>query len=145
MYTTRYRNCAVPANRANNFFDDFITRDFFGGSRHGASIPASNVKESQDKFTIEIAAPGMEKADFNVKLEDSVLTISTEKKAEVKNEGERYTRKEFSYSSFTRSFSLPETVDTEAIAATYDKGILSVVLPKKAEVVKNTSKMIEIA
>jgi HSP20 family protein len=145
MYTTKYRNYAHPAARVNGVFDDFLTRDFFGGSRTGSTIPASNVKETAENFTIEVAAPGMEKADFTVKLDRDILVISSEKKAEEKIEGVRYTRKEFGYSSFTRSFSLPETVDTEAIAATYEKGILTVVLPKKPEIVKNSNRTIEIS
>lgn len=147
MYTTKYRNCAPVDSRNNNvFFDDQLFRDFFNGAWKGGSIsPASNVKESDENYTIELAAPGLEKGDFKIKLDNHVLTISSEKKEENSNESERYTRKEFQYNSFQRSWNLPETIDTDAISASYNNGILNVVLPKKQDVVKNTNKVIEIA
>ena len=146
MYTTKYRNCATPAGRMNYFFNDPATREFFAtGSRTGSTVPASNVKETKENFVIELAAPGMEKSDFSINLENDTLTISAERKTEAKAEGERYTRKEFSYSTFSRAFSLPETVKTDEIAATYEKGVLSITLPKKPEAEKNSSKQITVA
>lgn len=147
MYTTKYRNCAPVDSRNNNvFFDDQLFRDFFNGAWKGGSVsPASNVKESDENYTIELAAPGLDKADFKIKLDERVLSISSEKKVENNNESERYTRKEFQYNTFKRSWNLPETVDTDSISANYSNGILSVVLPKKQDVVKNNNKVIEIA
>jgi len=143
MYTTKYRNWATPGYRSNVFLNDFITREFLGGGIKGGTVPSSNVKETKDNFTIELAAPGFEKGDFKISLEDKLLVISSEKKNEQVNEGERYTKKEFGVGAFSRSYKLPETVNTESIVAAYDKGILSVVLPKKVEVEKS-SKQIEI-
>src|SRR5690348_7744417 len=121
MYITKYR---TPARRSNLFFDDFLTKDFFGGSlTNRSAVPAANVRESKENFTIELAAPGMEKGDFNLKIEDDVLTISSSKKTENEVAEDRYTRKEFSYNAFTRAFSLPESVDAETISATYENGL----------------------
>lgn len=147
MYTTKYRNCAPADHRGGNvFFDDRIFRDFFNDAwKGGSAMPASNIKESDENYTIELAVPGLDKGDFKIKLEKQLLTISSEKKDEKNNESEKYTRKEFQYSSFKRSWNLPETVNTEAISATYNNGILSVVLPKKQEEAKSTDKMIDIA
>ncbi len=147
MYTTKYRNCAPADNRGGNvFFDDRIFRDFFNDSwKGGSAMPASNIKESDENYTIELAVPGLDKGDFKIKLEKQLLTISSEKKDQKNNESEKYTRKEFQYSSFKRSWNLPESVNTEAISASYNNGILSVVLPKKQEEAKSTDKVIDIA
>ena len=144
MYTTKYRNC-TPGTGAH-FFDDFRTRDAFGKAvRNEFSNPGSNVKEGPNSYTIELAVPGMEKSDFNIKLEQDTLTISSEKKAEQPMENERYTRREFHYNAFSRAFSIPETVDTNSIAATYEKGVLTIALPKKPEAAKPETKKIEVA
>ena len=106
-------------------------------------FPPANIIEKNDFYQIELAAPGMEKADFNVKLDGKILTISTEKKEEVKPENEKMIRKEFSYKSFNRSFTLDEKIDATNITARYENGILKLELPKKEEV-KNGSKEITI-
>ena len=119
--------------------DSFLTDDFFPSPNKGttlwnSSMPAVNVKETEDQFELELAAPGLGKDDFNIQVDQDLLTISSEKeiKKEEKEDG-RFTRREFSYSSFKRSFSLPETVASEKIEANYTDGILSVVIPKKEE------------
>ncbi|MCS6968351.1 MAG: Hsp20/alpha crystallin family protein [Cytophagales bacterium] len=94
------------------------------------AIPAVNVKEDEAGFYMEVAAPGMEKSDFKVQLTDNVLTISAEKKKEKKEEDKNYTRREFNYTSFKRSFTLPENVDKDNIKAEYNNGILHVSIPK---------------
>ncbi len=104
-----------------------IGRDFSG------TVPAVNVIENAEDFTVEVAAPGLKKSDFEVSVDKNTLTIKGNK--EVKNEEttENFTRKEFNYVSFTRSFTIPETVDGTAIAANYKDGILVLTLPKKEE------------
>jgi HSP20 family protein len=97
------------------------------------SIPV-NIKETEDAFILEIIAPGMEKSDFKVNIEKNLLTVSAEKKAEVKNENEKMIRKEFTFRSFSRSFKLNETIDTSNINAKYEHGVLNINLPKKEEV-----------
>ena len=106
-------------------------------------FPPANIIEKYDLYQIELAAPGMEKADFNVKLDGKVLTISAEKKVENATENEKLIRKEFGYKSFKRSFTLDEKIDAANISARYENGILKLELPKKEEV-KNGAKDITI-
>ncbi|SOE21785.1 HSP20 family protein [Spirosomataceae bacterium TFI 002] len=93
--------------------------------------PATNVKESDLKFSLEIAAPGLKKEDFKINLTDNRLTISVEKKEETEEKNDNYHRREFSFGEFSRSFKLPNTVDVKKIEATYEEGILHIALPKK--------------
>ncbi len=97
-------------------------------------FPPANIVEQTDLYRIELAAPGMEKTDFNVKLDGKVLTISAEKKTETAKENEKMIRKEFGYKSFKRSFTLDEKIDAVNISAKYENGILALELPKKEEV-----------
>jgi HSP20 family protein len=119
-------------------FDDFLTRDLFNFPMHsiskGSSVPAVNVKETDTAFELEMAAPGMEKKDFKVELEQDTLVISAQKenKSEEKSEDGKYSRKEFIYQSFRRSFNLPEDiVKADEISANYKEGILHIMVPKK--------------
>lgn len=127
----------------DNFFnvgyDDAPTR-----RRAHANRPAVNISESADAFTIDVAAPGMEKSDFDLKIEKDTLTVSAKKEVENAEEGTTWKRREFSFQSFERSFVLPETVDAEGIKASYTNGILSLALPKKPEA-KPLVKSIEVA
>lgn len=132
-------------------FDDFLTTDWFGGTANTGKIvnnaPAVNVKETDEDFYIELAVPGLSKEDFNIELDNDVLTISSETKSEketIENKG-KYTRKEFSYSSFKRSFSLPDTVEGTAIEASYENGVLLVAIPKKEEAKIQPKRLIEIS
>jgi HSP20 family protein len=111
---------------------------FNGDSR----VPAVNIKENEKNFEIEVAAPGFEKQDFQLNLEDNVLTISAESSRQNQEEKESFTRKEFSYTSFSRSFSLPETVKDEEIKAHYENGLLHLTLTKAERV--NQKKVIPI-
>jgi len=113
-------------------WDNFFKDDFFSHFGNGKKVPAVNVKEDASQFTIELAAPGKEKKDFDIKIENGVLTISSEEKKENLSEGKEYTRKEFSYSSFSRSFSLPESADDEKMDAKYENGVLLINIAKKA-------------
>lgn len=122
--------------------------DFFGDSwqmPRKASVPAINVIENGDAYAIEIAAPGYEKTDFKLNVENEVLSISVEKQEENASEEQTYARREFSYSSFERKFSLPkEQIDSDKIEATYEKGILTVNLPKREEIKPKPARAIEI-
>jgi HSP20 family protein len=116
-----------------NFFkDDFD--GFFVKPFNSNFTPAVNVVEKNDHYRIDFAVPGFSKGDFNVKMDGTMLTISGEKKNERAKEEENYTMREFSHQSFSRSFTLPESVHTEKISAEYVDGILKVNLPKKEEV-----------
>jgi HSP20 family protein len=131
----------------NSFFDDFFTKDVFG--QHGefpfkGTAPSVNIINNDDAFVIEVAAPGMKKEDFNLELDNNLLSISYEKKEE-KEETGKYTRREFSYESFKRSFTIPENVvNGEAIQAKYEDGILRLNLPKKEEAKVQPKRAIEI-
>lgn len=116
-------------NIFNDDFDGFFVKPFTNNFS-----PAVNVVEGKDSFRLEFAVPGFAKNDFNVKLDNNLLTVSAEKKNETNKEEENYTMREFSHSSFSRTFTLPETVDSSKIAAEYTDGILKLVLPKKEEV-----------
>ena len=128
-------------------FGDFFN-DFMNGNNEKemfSYVPAVNIAENQGNFTIEVAAPGLNKEDFKVQVENGVLTISAEKKEEKKEEGSRFTRKEFSYSSFKRSFSLPEHVEAENIVASHKNGVLTLSLPKKEEAKEKAVKEIKVS
>lgn len=96
----------------------------------GALVPAVNVSETDASFQLELAAPGKAKEDFNVEIENGTLTISSKSEESSESENKNYTRKEYSYSAFSRSFKLPENVNEEAIDAMYTDGVLMVTLPK---------------
>lgn len=136
-----------------SLFDDFFTRDWLDSSLanwkvSGATLPAVNVKESNDDFQIEVAAPGMTRDDFKVELDNNVLTISSEReeKNEEKDAKGNYTRREFSYQSFQRSFSLPESkVLGDKISARYSDGILFVTVPKSEQAKVKPAKQIAIS
>ncbi len=119
-----------------------VLNDFFnqGINESSHKLPAVNISEDAETFKIELAAPGISKEDFKINLEKDVLSISTEKKIENKEESKNYTRKEFSYHSFKRSFTMPDNVDKENIMAQYVNGILYVTIAKakKAEDIVKT-------
>ncbi|MBK6946843.1 MAG: Hsp20/alpha crystallin family protein [Haliscomenobacter sp.] len=120
-------------SRIDQFVDEFFNRglnSFFGGD-HFASSPSVNVFETNTDFLIEVAAPGLEKHDFEVKVEGAFLIISSEKeqKTEQGTDG-KYLRKEFNYATFSRSFRLPESVQADKIKASYENGVLKLTLPK---------------
>jgi HSP20 family protein len=113
---------------------DALEKNFFNNEeRYEGNIPAVNIKEDNDKFVLEMAAPGMKKNDFHISVEKDVLTISSERKEEKEEKKDNYARREFYYNSFSRSFNLPESIDLENIKADYKNGILNIVLPKKEE------------
>ncbi len=112
---------------------------------HSHTLPAVNIKENKKEFSIEFAAPGFTKKDFKIDLDQDVLTISAEKEHEEQEENDNFTRKEFSYNSFSRSFTLPNTVSGEKINANYNDGILKLSVPKKAATKTLPKKEIKIA
>lgn len=135
--------------RNNLFFpslmSDYFAPDWFGGTeKRNTSLPAVNIKDNEGEFELELAVPGMKKDDFIVEVDNDVLTISSEIKAESEEKKDNYTRKEFSYSSFKRAFTLPETVDGSKIDAKYEDGILKLSLPKKQEALPKPKRLISI-
>lgn len=140
-----------PSILRDPFFTDLIdtqkslfnlNRMFNGGSER----PAMNIKETEKEFEIEMAVPGLTKKDFNITIDDGVLTISSEKEEKTEEKEEGYLRKEFSYRSFTRSMSLPETIDeSKDIKAEYNDGLLKIMLHKKPGTKRKTAKTIKVS
>lgn len=146
MTFVKFKNNGPLTNRMLEKMFNPLYQDLFSpsGFDSTAVAPAVNVLETAEYFQIELAAPGLTKEAFNIKLEKEVLSISTEKKEDVKAEGMKYTRKEFGYHSFKRSFNLPEIADQENITAEYKEGILFVTILKK-KVATPTVKEIKIS
>ena len=139
------------SNQFPSLFDRFFENDLFDWSNRNFSntnttIPAVNIKESTDGFEVDVAAPGLTKNDFKIELNLDQLTISSEKQVENETkDGQQFTRREFSYQSFCRSFTLPNTVDSDKIEAKYENGMLKVAIPKKEEAKPKPIKQIAIA
>ncbi|NAW51179.1 Hsp20 family protein [Elizabethkingia argentiflava] len=132
-------------------FDDFFSRELFNWGNHNFSstlstVPSANIKENPENFEVEVAAPGMEKKDFQITLEGNLLTITSSRKNETEENKDNYTRREFSYQSFQRSFELAkDVVDEEHIQAKYDQGVLKISIPKTEKAKQQSSpRMIEI-
>lgn len=115
------------------FNNDFFLMPMHVGRQMESSMPAVNIREKEKEYLIEVAAPGMKKNDFNIDMEEGRLTISSQKEEEKNEENEGYRRREYNYSSFSRSFNLPENVKPEDIKAQYQDGVLCLTIPKKQE------------
>ena len=125
-----------------SIFDElFLNQDW---NHTNQTVPAANIIEADDHFDIQLATPGKKKGDFKIELEEGVLTISSEEEIKSTETDANFTRKEFGYSSFKRSFNIPETVSADKISALYKEGILTVSLPKKAEALPEPKKFIPI-
>jgi HSP20 family protein len=124
-----------PAQKnLNNFFDEFFNElPAFGKTVNNLFSPAVNILETSDAYHLELNAPGRNKEDFQIAVDKGLLTISYEKKEEAKNDDVKVVRREFSYQSFKRSFTVDEKINAEAIQAKYENGLLKLLLPKKAE------------
>ncbi|MGC6430856.1 MAG: Hsp20/alpha crystallin family protein [Jejuia sp.] len=131
----------------SNWIDDFFGVETFPSTfvNTGMTLPKVNIRETKDEYFVDIAVPGMKKSDFNIDLDNEELIISAEVKAEEKNENKNYTRREFGYTSFKRTFTLPDTIDDSKIKANYENGILSITLPKREEAKPKPSRVIEIS
>lgn len=114
-------------------------------SNGGSGVPRVNVAETDEEFRVEVAAPGMKREDFHVELDNDILRIWSEVQDSNEEKKENYTRREFSYESFTRSFHLPNSVETEKIKAKYEDGLLRLVIPKKEEAKRKPPKSIKIS
>jgi len=137
----------INRNYVPAYWDDFFNDRVFNNINHAPrknTSPAVNIIEADNEFKIEVAVPGLSKNDFNIEIEDDVLTISSVENEKKEEEIPNYTRREFNFSSFKRSFQLPETIDQDQIQASHKEGVLSITLVKKEEVVQNAPKQIEI-
>lgn len=133
--------------RKNLFTDFFENENFFDTfSKEWVNrIPSVNITENGKEFKIELGAPGLKKDDFKIDIDNSTLTISAEKEDEHKEKNEHFTKKEFSYSSFSRSFILPETVDKNQVKAKYEDGLLKIHISKKEEAKQDQKKLIKVS
>lgn len=129
--------------RMPSVFDEFYRpwNEWFdnGFSERTMTVPAVNVLENKDDYRLSLAVPGMKKDDFNIDIEGNMLTISCEKEEKKEEKEAKFTRKEYNYTSFSRSFTLPEEVNREKIDAKYEDGVLRLVMPKKEEAKKLAS------
>lgn len=126
----------------NDIFESMFNDSFFS-DRMMSRVPAVNVSETRDHYQIEMAAPGLNKNDFDIKLDRNILTVSVEQQKQDVQENKQFNRREFSYTSFVRSFALPETADDAQIDASYENGVLKLQVAKKEEA-KQVTRKIEI-
>lgn len=142
-----------PALRTNlsdlfdieNFFNEpFLPKSLLAEKTLFSKLPAANIRETDKEYIIELAAPGLKKKDFLVDVDNGCLEIKVEKEEEVEEKDEQFTRKEYSYNTFYRSFDLPETVNAERIKARYEDGVLKVQLPKITETKRKPIKEITV-
>lgn len=148
MSLVKWKNSDVFPS-ITEWMDDFFDKDFFPFqsklAKMGTIVPAVNIKETKENYTFEVAIPGVNKEDLNLSVKNGLLTISSEKKEETEDKKEDYTRMEFSFNSFSRSFSLPDHIDEDKIQASYDKGVLNLLIPKKEANEDHKNKKIEIS
>lgn len=133
------------SNWIDNFFNSELPTVFTSNFNTGMTLPKVNIKEKADAYWVEMAVPGMKKSDFHIDLDNQLLSISTEVNQEEKTKPDNYTHREFGYSSFKRTFTLPESVDDSKINASYNDGILSIHLPKKEEAKQKPARTIKIS
>jgi HSP20 family protein len=138
------RRSSMPS-LVDEFFGKDMLSNLFDDYQTGISIPAVNIIEGKDEFRIEVAAPGLEKNDFSIDVKNNVLFISCEKERNEETNDEKIMRREFSYGRFSRSFSLPNTVEVEKISAKHRDGVLSIHIPKREEAKEKPPKKINIA
>lgn len=146
MTIAKYRPQAAFIHPFNDLMNGFFGRDisqFAGHDDVRRTMPSVNILEREQDFELRMLVPGFSKQDLKLNVEKDMLTISAEKKVEERKENERFTRREFAHSAFSRSFRLPETVNAEAITADYADGVLSVSIPK-TEVTKPKAREIVI-
>ena len=142
------QSLAKLSERMPFVFDDFFKpwNEWFDGGAIGRTmnVPAVNITEQKNEYLVSLAVPGLKKEDFKIDVDGNMLTISSEKEEKKEEKEERYTRKEYSYSSFSRSFTLPEEINQEKIDAKYEDGVLKISLPRKEEAKKISAKHIAV-
>jgi HSP20 family protein len=141
LLTVKPENGRLTFPRFSSFIDGFFENEF--PNVRAAEIfktPALvNIKDTKESYRIEVAAPGFKKEELSIKVEGNILSLSAESRQETETTEEKFTRKEFNFSSFARSFTLPKTIDVTKVTANYENGILYVTLPKKEEAKENPS------
>jgi HSP20 family protein len=144
------RNGGLPSLFSNFFGSSLFDRDFFDvgselfTSRLGINVPTANVSETSKEYKIELAAPGLDRKDFKVEIENNTLTISAEKEEEKKEGDGGYSKREYSFNSFSRSFALPDNVREGNIDAKYENGVLRIMLPKEKETPAKIARKVDV-
>ena len=138
------KNKPSALSRVYNPFDNLFRNNFWDtlSPELTATNPSVNIKESKSEYLIEMAAPGMKRDDFNIDIENNLVTIWCERETEDKDEDENFSRREYNYSSFSRSFTLPQNAKTEKVTARYKDGMLTLNIPKNSEAPKTSGKKI---
>ncbi|MBU2973888.1 MULTISPECIES: Hsp20/alpha crystallin family protein [Zobellia] len=140
MSIVKRNNLAFPS-----LMNEIFKPDWFGGMENVAtSTPAVNIKDNEKSFELDLIVPGRKKEDFNIEVDNELLTISAELKDEKEVKEENYTRREFRFSSFKRAFTLPESINVDDIKADYVDGVLKIELPKKEEALPKPKRLIEL-
>lgn len=141
----------VKRNTNNNsifpaIMEELLRPDWMGGiqNSNSSTVPPVNIRETENSYEVELSAPGKKKEDFNIEVDNDMLTISSEMNTENTTNDGKYTRREFSFSSFRRAFTLPETVKEDSIQASYEHGILKISLPKREEALPKPKRQIDI-
>ncbi len=145
--STKRNRTSLPSlsSWVDDLFETGLGTGFLSNFNTGMTLPAVNIKENKDEYFLEIAVPGMKKSDFNIDVDNKILSISSEKQEQHEEKEENYTRREFGYSSFKRTFTLPDTVESDNIKAQYKEGILTVHLPKREEAKEKPAKRISVS
>jgi len=145
MNLVKHKN-STPGSIFPSLMEELFRPDWMGGIQNSAmAVPPVNIRETDTSYEVELSAPGKQKDDFNIEIDNGLLTISSEYKTENTTEEGKFTRREFSHSSFKRSFSLPETVNEDDINASYESGILKISLPKREEALPKPKRAIQIS
>jgi HSP20 family protein len=139
---------AKVTERMPTLFDDFFKpwNGWFGSNdwTKAMNMPSVNISEEKDHYMVSLAVPGLKKDDFKIDIDGNMLIISSEKEQNKEDKDKKYTRKEYSFSSFSRSFSLPEEINKEKITAKYEEGVLKISLPRNENVKKLSAKHIAV-
>ncbi|TDU40121.1 heat shock protein Hsp20 [Gelidibacter sediminis] len=144
---TRRSNASLPSfsSWVEDLFESGMGTGFMSNFNTGMTLPAVNIKENAEEFFLEIAVPGMKKSDFDIDVDNKILSVSSERKEDNTTEEGNYTRREFGYASFKRTFTLPDSIESDHISAKYEDGILTVHLPKKEEAKEKPAKRINVS
>ncbi len=131
----------------NSMLDRFFRNGFndLWGSQLVETVPAVNILEKKDGYSVEMAAPGLKKSDFKIDVDDNLITIGCEKEMEKKTEEKEFTKQEYNYSSFSRSFTVPERADVSKVNARYEDGVLKLFVPKKEKAAREEAKRIKVS
>jgi len=143
-YLTKRSNWPFNGTLLSDFFSNSWMPSSLNDEFKALSIPAVNIKETEEEFQLELAAPGITKKDLNISVEKGLLNISAETKSQMEEKEDSYTLKEFNYKSFNRSFKLPENINENDIVAKYKEGILQLSIPKNDDNLKSSAKQITI-